>query len=153
MPTGNTIDSSDLGLDPDSGREKDLFRWFLASFLFGKRIRQGVARNAFDILVKSGIDSPRRILGAGWGRLVEKLDEGGYVRYDESTARYLLETSRLLEENYQGRIREVFERSSSEEDLKARLQEFKGVGPKTVEIFLRDIPRLQQLIGPKSGKK
>ena len=147
MTTGNIIDSSDLGLDPDSGREKDLFRWFLASFLFGKRIQQGVARNAFDILVKSGMDSPQKIVKAGWERLVEKLDEGGYVRYDESTARYLLETSRLLEEKYHGRIREVFQRSSSEKDLRARLQEFKGVGPKTVEIFLRDIHRPLRMIG------
>lgn len=103
------------------------------------------------MLVRSGIDSPRKILGAGWDELVEKLDEGRYVRYDESTARSLLETSQLLEEKYHGRIREVFERSSSEQDLKARLQEFKGVGPKTVEIFLRDIHKPLRMIGQKSG--
>lgn len=133
------IDSSDINLSPDSGSEEDLFRWFLASFLFGKRIRQGTARKTYDVLMKSGLNSPESIIKAGWHNLVKKLGEGGYTRYDESTARRLIENSRLLNDKYRGRVTNIFSASKDRNDLEKRLLEFNGVGPKTVEIFMRDI--------------
>ncbi|RJQ55998.1 MAG: DNA methylase [Actinobacteria bacterium] len=144
------IDSADLGLEPNSG-ERDLFRWFLASFLFGKRIQQKVARRTFEVFRDRGVDNPKAILQTGWRGLVKLLGEGHYVRYDESTARYLLETSQLLIDRYGGRITAVFERSKDKQDLQRRLDEFKGVGPKTVEIFLRDVDE-RRLIGGKAKK-
>lgn len=142
------IDSKDLGLDPNSG-ERELFRWFLASFLFGKRIQQKVARQTFEVFRNRKVDSPRAILSTGWRGLIKLLGEGHYVRYDESTARYLLETSQLLEDRYEGKITEVFEQSKDRRDLERRLDELRGVGPKTIEIFLRDVDE-KRLIGKKA---
>ncbi len=142
------IGSKDLGLDPNSG-EEDLFRWFLASLLFGKRIQQGVARRGWESLIGHGIDTPQAILGAGWRRLVDVLDEGHYVRYDESTADYLLDVARLLLARYHGKITEVLASSRDATDATKRLEQFRGVGPKTAEIFLRDLDRAA-LIGRKA---
>ena len=153
MARRQRIGSKDLGINPNSGREKDLFRWFIASYLFGKRIRQETARDTANVFFKSGLDSPAKLTKAGWQRLVNKLDEGRYTRYDESTARNLLEAARKLKDEYRGRISNVFSASKNVTELKKRLQEFKGVGPKTVEIFMRDIDDADSLIKGGTAKK
>lgn len=145
--TDKKIGASEIGLDPSGGNEKDLFRWWLASFLFGKRITQGIARRTYDVFQKAGLTTPDKIIDAGWHALVKKLGEGGYTRYDESTARRLIENSRKLKDEYGGRITNIFAAADSLSDLKQRLLEFNGVGPKTLEIFLRDISDPMSLTG------
>lgn len=132
------INASDLGIDLSSLQEKEVFKWFLACLLFGKPIQQEVARRAYLELVEHGMTTPDAILKAGWDRLVALLDEGHYVRYDFSTATKLLDVCRTLEEKY-GTVTKLLRESRSREEMSARLQEMKGIGPKTVEIFLRDI--------------
>ncbi len=134
------IRSLDLGIDLRSGRERELFKWFLACLLFGKPIQQEVARRAFLELAHEGLVTPRAILDAGWDRLVEVLDQGHYVRYDFSTATKLLDVCRALRERY-GSVLRLLRASESRPDLARRLQEFPGVGPTTARIFLRDLPK------------
>ncbi len=131
------IYSRDLGIDLESGRERELFKWFLACLLFGKPIQQAVARRAYLELVGEGLVTPEAILRAGWDRLVEILDRGHYARFDFSTATKLLDVSRALIEQY-GSLSNLFRQSASRADLSRRLQAFKGVGPTTTRIFLRD---------------
>ena len=90
------IRSRDLGIDLASGRERDLFRWFLACLLFGKPIQQEVARRAYVEFVRERLVTPEAIVDAGWDKLVEVLDRGHYVRYDFSTATKLLEVCGAL---------------------------------------------------------
>ncbi|KAB8217105.1 hypothetical protein BDV33DRAFT_177736 [Aspergillus novoparasiticus] len=132
------IQATELGIDLSSRTESEYFKWFLACLLFGKPVQQGVAKRAFLELVQEGITSPDAILAAGWDRLVEILDEGHYVRYDFSTATKLLDVAGAIKEEY-GTFGEMLKRFRSVEELEMRLQEFKGVGPKTVEIFMRDM--------------
>lgn len=134
------IYSPDLGIDLASGRERELFKWFLACLLFGKPIQQEVAGRAWVELVKARLHAPRAILDAGWDRLVEVLDRGHYVRFDFSTATKLLEVSRALIEQY-GTLSNLLKQSTSRADLSRRLRAFKGVGPTTTRIFLRDVTR------------
>lgn len=132
------IYAKELGIDLASGREIEYFKWFLACLLFGKPIQQEVAKRAYQELMKEGIVSPEAILKAGWDKLVEVLDRGHYVRYDFSTATKLLDVSKELKEKY-GTLSALLKQSKTIDELSSRLQEFKGVGPKTVEIFLRDM--------------
>ncbi|KAK2741115.1 hypothetical protein FQN57_005716 [Myotisia sp. PD_48] len=132
------INSKQLGLDLESGGEKDYFEWFVACLLFGKPVQQGVAKRAFDELVQHDITSPDAVLDTGYDNLVELLRAGHYSRFDYSTASKLLNTSSTLKEKY-GSIGGLLNESSSLEDVSERLQEFKGIGPKTAEIFLRDL--------------
>ncbi|KAK9427299.1 hypothetical protein V1505DRAFT_358933 [Lipomyces doorenjongii] len=138
------IYAKELGIDLEGGNETEYFKWFLASMLFGKPVQQEVAKQAYLELVQDGITSPEAILKAGWDKLVEVLDRGHYVRYDFSTATKLLEVSSALKEEYNS-FGALLKQSNTVDELSERLQEFKGVGPKTVEIFLRDMePVLEQ---------
>lgn len=133
------IGSQDLGIDLKSGKESELFKWFLACLLFGKPIQQEVARRTYFEFVKEGLVTPEAIIDAGWDKLVEVLDRGHYVRYDYSTATRLLEICKALKEEY-GTVTNLINQSKDREDLAERLDRFKGIGPVTIRIFLRDIP-------------
>lgn len=132
--------SEDLGIDlrqPD-GR----FKWFLASLLFGARIDEEIAANTYMAFQKAGLDSLEKIMDAGWNELVLVLDKGGHRRYDFSTATKLLRIMEDLIEKYgpsEHPLEELRRRSADTKDLARRLQEFKGIGPVTTQIFLREL--------------
>ncbi len=132
------ICAADLGINLRSRSEAELCKWFLACLLFGKPIQQEVARRTYLEFVNEGLVDPDAILQAGWDKLVEVLDRGHYVRYDFSTATKLLEVCKALKEQY-GTLTQLLARARSRADLSRRLQTFKGVGPVTTRIFLRDI--------------
>lgn len=120
-------------------KEPELFKWFLACLLFGKPIQQEVAKRTYFEFEKEGLVTPTAILDAGWDKLVEVLDRGHYVRYDFSTADKLLNVMTELNINYGGEIAHLIKIAQSKKDLHCLLQEFKGIGPKTAEIFTREI--------------
>lgn len=132
------IYSKDLGINLELGKEEEVFKWFLACLLFGKPIQQEVAKRTYFEFEKAGILSPEKILEAGWDKLVEILDRGHYVRYDFSTATKLLEISKELKEKYKS-LKNLIKTSKNKKDLAKKLQEFKGIGPVTTRIFLRDL--------------
>ena len=128
--------SEEMGIDLSqaSGR----FEWFLASILFGARISEAIAMNTFRQFKQARINTPQKIIETGWDRLVEILDSGGYVRYDFSTASKLIGIMTDLTHKY-GSVEELYHRASDTRDLERRLQEFKGIGPTTTQIFLREL--------------
>jgi len=132
------IYSQELGIDLSSGKGSELFKWLLACLLFGKPIQQEVARRTYFEFVKEGLTTPEAILQAGWDKLVEVLDAGHYVRYDFSTATKLLDVCKTLKEKY-STATNLLKQAKNKKDLEKRLQEFKGVGPVTTQIFLRDL--------------
>jgi endonuclease III len=132
------IYSKDLGINLRSGKEEEIFKWFLACLLFGKPIQQKVAKRAYFEFKKAGLSNPEKILKASWDRLVEILDRGHYVRYDFSTATKLWEICKELREKYGG-ITNLLNQAKNQKDLERKLLEFKGIGQVTVRIFLRDL--------------
>jgi endonuclease III len=137
--------SQELGLDLK--KEEDRFKWFLASILFAKRISAGVAKRTYREFEKEGIVTPESIIEAGWDKLVEVLDSGGYVRYDFSTASNLLEIVASLKEKYSS-LEGLYTQSKDNKDLEKKLLEFKGVGPTTVNIFLRELKEVWEKARP-----
>lgn len=136
--SGN-IGAKDLGLDPKSAKEAELFKWFLACYFFGHPISQEIAVNTWKVCIEAGIKPPKQISSRSWQQLVDLLGKGHYKRYDESTARNMLDMAEFLQENYDGKIKKLLSAAKDKGDLSDRLQEIKGVGPKVAEIFLRDI--------------
>ena len=134
------INSEDIGIDLALQKEAELCKWFVASLLFGKPIQQEVAKRTYGEFEKAGLTDPEAILQAGWDRLVEILDKGHYVRYDYSTATKLLEVFQQLKERY-GTIHNLLSQSTNVQDLSSRLQEFRGIGPKTASIFIDELLR------------
>jgi len=132
------IYAKELGIDLSSKQEAEYFKWFLACLLFGKPIQQEVAKRTYFELVNGGLTNHDAIIQAGWDKLVEVLDKGHYVRFDYSTATKLLDVCKALKEKY-GTLTNLLKQAQTIDELSSRLQEFKGVGPKTAEIFLRDM--------------
>lgn len=133
------INAADLGLTLCKGDESSLFKWLLASFLFGKRIRQAAAMQTYRVIVEQhGRDTPARLRQCSHRQLVAMLGEGGYARYDESTAGRLRLMCEKLDGEYGGRVSAIFEQSADRQELEKWLLQFKGIGPMTAEIFLRD---------------
>ena len=129
----------ELGIDLSKREEGEVFKWFLASLLFGARISMKLAARTYKEFAAANILTSEAILRAGWDRLVEVLDEGGYARYDFKTATRLLDIAKALTERYDGRITRVLESANDCRELTTALEEFKGVGPVTVSIFLREL--------------
>jgi endonuclease III len=133
------IGAADLNIDLANKAEEALFKWLIASFLMGKRIRGDVAAQAYRIIVeKHHRDTPGKLAACTHGQLVRMLGEGRYTRYDESTANRLLKLSERLTRDYGGKVLNILEASKDRSEFEARLKEFEGIGPKTVEIFMRD---------------
>lgn len=132
--------SKRLGIDLTAGRSGEVFKWFLASILYGKPIRESSATKTYKCFEKRRILSPEKILQTGWDGLVSILDEGGYTRYDFSTATKLLDVAGKLMERYGGNLNRLHEAASDSRDLEARIMALgKGLGPTTTSIFLRDM--------------
>ncbi len=126
----------DLGLDLRC--EAHRFRWFLASVFFTGGVSTEIAKRTYKEFEREEMLTPERIIEAGWDRLVEVLDAGGYVVYDFATASKVLEIATKLKERY-GSLENLYERAKNNKDLEKKLQEFKGVGPTTVGTFLREL--------------
>ena len=137
--------SQELGLD--LRKEEDRFKWFLASLLFAKRISSQIAKRTYKEFEREGIVTPESIIKAGWDKLMEVLDSGGYVRYDFSTASNLLEIAASLEERYSS-LDSLYAAAKDSQDLERRLLGFKGVGPTTVNIFLRELKGIWEKAKP-----
>lgn len=127
-------------------KPEDRFKWFLASLLFGKRISAEIALRTFREFEHRGYTTPEKILEAGWARLVKALDDGGYVRYDFSTADRLLEICKRLKE--EGGLERLHASAKDPEDLMRKLTGFKGIGPTTASIFLRELRGIWEKADP-----
>lgn len=132
--------SVSLGINLDQGDLQEVFKWFLASILYGARISETIASNTYHEFETDGVLSPDEILETGWHGLVEILDAGGYVRYDFKTATKLLEVMRDLKERYDGDLNRLQAQAEGPRDLEVKLMELgKGIGPTTANIFLREL--------------
>lgn len=127
--------SQELGIN----LKKESFKWFLASVLLGVRISEKIALNTYREFDKRDITMPKKILNAGWNKLVEVLDAGGYVRYDFKTADKLFEVAENLIKNY-GTLEKLHSAAKDPADLERKLKSLgKGIGEITVNIFLREM--------------
>ena len=132
--------SAALGIELDRGDSGEIFKWFLASILYGARISETIASNTYREFERRGVLSPEKVLETGWDGLVEILDAGGYVRYDFKTATKLLEVMGNLQEGYGGDLNRLHAQARDPQDLEARLMGLgKGIGPTTANIFLREL--------------
>lgn len=145
--------SSAIGIDLSSGDKREVFKWFLASILFGARISETIVINTYRAFEEEGVLSPEDILDTGWDGLVELLDRGGYVRYDFKTATKLLDVCRSLVERYKGDLNILHSMSTDEGDLEERLKALgKGIGDVTVNIFLREMRGIWKKAEPLSSE-
>lgn len=136
----NQLYSEELGIVLKGAQDGEHFKWFLASLLFGARISEAIAKNTYRAFERHDLLTPEMILAAGWDFLVNPImREGGYVRYDGRKSTQILRDCEMLLHNYQGSLKKLHDTSRDNADLEARLLAFYGVGPVTVNIFLREL--------------
>jgi hypothetical protein len=129
-----------LGIDLQSRRKEEIVKWFLASVLYSKPIRESTATLTYRTFEAYGVVDVEGILSMGWDGLVRILDDGGYTRYDFSTAAKLLEVFGRLKSEYASDLWNLYRRSSDGFELEKRLKGLgKGIGDTTISIFLRDM--------------
>jgi endonuclease III len=133
--------ANEFGLDVLTD-DRDMFRWFLLAYLFGKPIQSSVASQTWQLFIKHGFDTPWSILNSSNRQIVRLLDQGKYTRYDETTARGLRICMEQLTRDYEGSFMLMFDNSLNEDEFSKRLQQLYGVGPKTAEIFMRETEEL-----------
>jgi len=132
--------SEELGINLKSRSDKEIFKWFLASILFGARISEISAKNTYKTFERYSLLEPEKILNAGWDFLVNPvMREGRYVRYDFKTSTKILQICEKLVKEYQNSLNKLHEEAKDSKDLERRLNEFYGVGPTTINIFLREL--------------
>jgi endonuclease III len=132
--------SEELGIELAKNTDRECFRWFLASVLFGARISETIAKNTYRAFVRHHLASPRAIIRAGWEFLVNPImREGGYVRYDGRKSTQILRDCETLLHEYGGSLLRLHEVADDARDLEGRLEAFYGVGPVTVNVFLREL--------------
>jgi len=132
-----------LGINLRTKDDREIFKWFLASILFGAPITESSVIRTYRCFESHGVLTPEKILETGWQGLVDILDEGGYTRYDFKTSDKLLEFMDNLLTRYKGSLNLIHEKASDQSDLEKRLRDLgKGVGPVTVSIFLRELRNL-----------
>lgn len=130
--------------------DKEIFKWFLASVLFGAPITETSVIRTYKCFEKQEVLTPNKILETGWNGLVEILDEGSYTRYDFKTASKLLEVMGNLNTKYSGSLNKLHEDAADSLDLENRLKKLgKGIGDVTVSIFLRDLRGVWRKADPK----
>nr|WP_157710834.1 DNA methylase [Pseudomonas sp. PB120] len=133
------ISAHDLQIDLQGANETGLFKWLLASFLMGKRIQGAIAAKAYQIIVEQHrLDTPQKIAHCTHRQLVVMLGQAHYVRYDETTASRLLALANKMNAEYDGKVSNIVATSGDRQAFEKRLSEFEGIGPKTVEIFMRE---------------
>lgn len=132
--------SESLGIDLGRCTDRECFKWFIASLLFGARITETIATHTYQALERRTLLAPRRIISAGWDFLVNPImREGGYVRYDGRKSTQLLEDCRQLIDEYRGSLLRLHAAARDREDLEQRMLAFYGIGPTTLNIFLREL--------------
>lgn len=132
--------SEQLGIELAGADDQALFKWFLASLLFGGHISETIAVHTYQAFAKHGLLTPQKILGAGWDYLVSHImREGGYVRYDGRKSQQVIQDCEQLLQDYQGSLTLLHEAATDAADLETRIQAFYGVGPVTANIFLREL--------------
>jgi endonuclease III len=132
--------SEELSISLKKNTDKELFKWFLASILFGARISETIAKNTYKTFERFELLEPEKIMNAGWQFLVNTvMREGGYVRYDGKTSTQILRNCETLVNKYEGSLKKLHKESTNNKELETRLMSFYGIGPITTNIFLREL--------------
>jgi len=139
-----------LGINLETVSDQEIFKWFLASILFGAPITETSVVKTYKCFEKHEVMTPQKILDTGWDGLVKILDEGSYTRYDFKTADKLLAVMGNLIKQYKGSLNLLHKQASDFLDLEKRLKDLgKGIGEVTVSIFLRELRGIWEKADPK----
>lgn len=131
--------ADELGLDLRKATPSALFGLLLFAVLSSARIRSTNATEGTRALLVAGWSDVARLAGSSWEERVRVLNQNGYARYDERTARMLADLADQVQDRWDGDLRRLREEADGDpKKCKALLTEHKGLGPVGADIFLRE---------------
>lgn len=131
--------ADELSIDVARNTPAPLYQWLIVSLLFSARIPAAQAEKAARALFGQGWTSPQAMADTTWNQRVEVLNRSGYARYDESTSRYIGDTTDLLRDDYDGDLRKLREAAGRDPRRERELlKQFKGIGDVGADIFCRE---------------
>ena len=131
--------ASEAAIRLDRNTPAPLFRLLVMSLLVSARISSTIAIDATKALSEAGWTTPDKLLRSTWEQRTKVLNRAGYARYDESTARYLEQTTTLLVERYDGDLRNLRDAAGRDPSVEHRLlTDFTGIGDVGAHVFLRE---------------
>lgn len=141
--------ASELGIRLERGTPAPLFQLLCFSLLASARISTGLAVDAAAALRDAGWTTVSKLDDSSWEDRARVLNEAGYARYDESTARYLADTATWLGDRYGGDPRRLREEADGDVDrMLELLQGAKGIGEVGASIFCREVQAIWPEIRP-----
>ncbi|KAF2992502.1 hypothetical protein OGR47_05605 [Methylocystis sp. MJC1] len=138
-PENAQLYSEELGIRIERICDRELFKWFIASLLFGARVTPIIAKQGYFALARNKLLTPRQISNAGEKEIYELLLQAGYVRSAKAKSSQLVKASQRLLDMYGGSLEKLHDAAESPRHLEALLRGFPGVGPVTANIFLREL--------------
>ncbi|HWD01330.1 MAG TPA: endonuclease [Amycolatopsis sp.] len=130
-------------------KPKPLYQLLVLTTLMSARIGTDIAVAAAKELFKAGWRTPQALRGSEWIDRVHALGRGHYVRYDESTARYLADSAEFLRERYHDDLRGLAEAADeSVQKLRRLLTEFPRIGPTGAQIFCQEVQAVWPWVRP-----
>jgi endonuclease III len=131
------VTARELGINTST--DQGLFDWLLAALLFGRPIPQSIAVGTWRRLQADGWTTPSSFVSEDPHALWHELWEGNYHRLGSVMADELQVVMTQIIADYEGSVGVFVRSATSRAELTQRLEKFKGVGPKTAEIFLREV--------------
>lgn len=154
LDTYGTTYAEELGIDLTKDTPSVLFRWLCAAVMMSARISSDNAMRGAKALAEAGWTTADHMANSTWKERVKVLNEHGYARYDESTARMLGEDAEILLERYDGDLRKLRDKAGREpEEERKLLKEFKGIGDVGADIFMRETQTAWEELYPFADRK
>ncbi|UFU04050.1 endonuclease [Ruania suaedae] len=125
-----------------------LYRLLVLSLLLSAPISGDIAVRAAQALSRAGYRTPQRMVEATWQQRVDALGEGGYRRYDESTATTLGKGAHLLLDRHRGDLRRLRDEAKDAAQIHEALQQFPGIGSVGATIFCREAQGVWPALAP-----
>ena len=117
-----------------------LFQLLVLCVLASKPIDATTAMRAARELFKTGLRTPKAVLGSDRRTMISAFGRAHYVRYDESSATRLTDIAEQVRDEYSGDLREIAARSQHDiGEAKRMLKKFKGIGDTGADIYLREV--------------
>jgi hypothetical protein len=130
--------SLELGIEVDRDAH-ELERWALAATLIGESSPMSAAVHAYRALDRAGLETLADVEGCDREQLVCALDEGGFLRYDESAALELLGLAAAIGDRYPGGLAPLGEEIQDPVELERALCALPGWDLATARTFLREL--------------
>ena len=140
--------SEEIGAPIDADTPDAWFHWLLGAVLMSARIGARQAAQAAGALEREELNTVQGVLDADREQRIRVLNENGYARFDNRGADQIMAAAERVRDAYGGDLRRLRAEGGDAAGIRARLQDFDGIGEVGAEIFAREAQLLWDELFP-----